>query len=157
MLGVWVGVGTCLYLILAVAIFVNFTFDNMSKDAMLLQLVRDGVDATATVTSTEEHNGVCYRYTVNGVAHNSCASADYPGELAGTLHPGDQIHVAYSRGDPTKSCACIPPNEYSAATTGPLLAAVFFPIGPAIVLTLVIVRAVKWWRAPRESTLRFER
>jgi hypothetical protein len=157
MVSVWVAVGTCLYLILAVAIFVNFTFDNLSKDAILLQLVRDGVDSTGTVTSTEDHNGVCYRYIVNGVAHNSCASADYPGELAGSLRSGDQIHIAYSSSDPTKSCACIPANEYSAATSGPLLAAVFFPIGPAIVLTLIIIRAVKWWRTPRESTLRFER
>lgn len=155
-LGAWIAVAICLYLVIGIAIFVQASSNNRSDVVKLRQLVRDGVNSTASETSTTEHNGVCYQYSVNGVSYSACASANYPGELASSLHPGDSIHITYSASDPTKSCACIPTSEYSGATSGPLLEAAFFPIGPAIVLTLILARVVRSWRIPRESTARLQ-
>ncbi len=93
---------------------------------------------SATVTSLEQHNSICYRYFENGSPYSACDGA--PGENWGGLKVGYSVAIVYDPTDPAISCACNPRSEQSLLSNGPL----FFGALAGVAVTVAFL--MWWWR-----------
>jgi hypothetical protein len=69
-----------------------------------------GVPAQAAVTTTDaqNHNGICYGFTVGTREYQSCGTSDdYD---ASQLRHGQLIHIVYDTKNPETSCSCQDPS-----------------------------------------------
>jgi hypothetical protein len=138
------------YVLFAALILIWFEWSWGPVRAQMDILRKSGSLTTGTVTSLEQHNGVCYRYVVNGTSYSACHNAYYPGEEASQLSVNQSIHVVYDVSDPGLSCSCQPQSEYASRTAGPFVAAILGAIGPALIAFLEARKRLRR-RAAREA------
>ncbi|TMC84472.1 MAG: hypothetical protein E6J06_06680 [Chloroflexi bacterium] len=100
-------------------------------------LVAHSASGSATVTSVEQHNSICYGYVENGSPYSACGEA--PGDNWGGLKVGSSVAIVYDPTDPAISCACDPRSEQSVLSNGPL----FFGAFAGLVATVAFL--IWWW------------
>jgi hypothetical protein len=95
------------YFLVAGAFFGLFWLIESTQRDLGALLSKNGVVTTATVTRSEpqDHNTICFTYSVDGVPYSGCDSASF-GKVASELPPGSSTFVTYDRTNPLVYCAC---------------------------------------------------
>ena len=114
------------YAIAATLWFAFFWFQESDDRRLGGILSNRGVVTSAHVTESfpNQHNTICFTYTVNGSDHYGCDFAHF-GASAAQLPPGSSTSVTYSADDPNVYCACSADSLVRNAREAPFVGALF--------------------------------
>jgi len=91
--------------------------------------------ATVTISEPENHNSICFTYSVNGVTYAGCDSAHF-GKLARELPRGNTTLVTYDTNNPTVYCACPADSLVRKASEAPIVGALWMGTATWTILVL---------------------
>lgn len=115
------------------------------------RLASDGVQAQATVTTTDcrNHGVVRYKFEVNGQEVTGAGQPGWGNPPCEQLHAGDRLAVWYLPADPAVNL----PGEPGPRLTNELVFVGVTAVGmPALVALAAVLKA--WWLRPRGSSIR---
>jgi len=119
-----------LYVFLAIAWFaVGWLAESHQRDLGAV-LSKNGVVTTAGVTRSEpqDHNTICFIYSVNGVTYEGCDSAHF-GKDATQLPEGSSTQITYRATNPSVYCACPAESLVRNAREAPIVGALWMGTG----------------------------
>jgi len=139
-----------MYVVLASAWFaVGWLIESTQRDLGAV-LSKNGVVTTASVTRSEpqNHNTICFTYSVNGVAYTGCDSAHF-GKTADQLPPGSSTLITYDATNPAVYCACPAESLVRNAREAPIVGALWMGTGMWVMIVVGGRKSLVPWLAAR--------